>query len=465
MYPGQFYTRQFIDKWYKGRSNIASKKYKFYNGEGEKGLQMGFINALEAPSEATIRRVQLEEIKKNFPITDQILADELNKIGSDLGNKNVNAEYTLEEALSLIESVFSATLSSSYIKNTEILEILSTHISQNKHPLASYEMALWELKRLVNFLQERNIYNKKDIQTYINRLDKTIARLEEDVKMAQQGSYGKSNYGYWYTNNGIVSNGKYGAIIGSGRKLKGFYFESELLRILREHLTGPLGEDYIVIDTSKVNGPVFDILGGVKETGKQLRTDFMIFKNIKVKYFHKGKQMTGFLSDFINACNESIGEGNITIDNDELQRILGSDNFITGIQAKSGINQRPFNNFPVPVSTGFALAAGQWYSFFLAMKKWYTYNHIYANAAEFDTIFNLGISKQILYVIGQGNSFMALRNRIVPTVKYFEEMIHDNCYIKGLEMVSLGKSNQSIPVNLSSTTFSYKQGTYSRFHS
>ena len=58
-----------------------------------------------------------------------------------------------------------------------------------------------------------------------------------------------------------------------------------------------------------------------------------------------------------------------------------------------------------------------------------------------------------------------MRGKLVSTVSYFEDMIKDHCYIKGLSMVSLGKNDQTINVNLSSKTFTYKQQSYTRFHS
>lgn len=474
MYPGQFYTKQFIDRWYRGKSNITSEKQRFYDSEK---IQMKFINSLNAPSDELISRVQLEQIKNDFSSwADQKVADELNKIGNGLNQYQIMPNFTLEDGMNIVESVLSRTIGEYHVDNTDFLQVLSTPINKGiqEFGLSSYKMALNKLRDLKNFLMSRETYSRKDIEKYLSRLDNSISRLELDVAFAEKGKFGNSNYGYWWSTSktgglSIVESGRIGAIWGSGNKLKGSYFEAETFNIIRDHLVTTLGENYVTIDVSKVNGPTFDILGTVKGKG-EIRTDLLIFNknlitnNIKITYLFRGRKKTATILQFIEDCNASVGEGTISIENDEWEKIIGNQGFIAGGQQKAGWNQYPMNDFPVKVSTGFALAAGEWYSFFLAMKKWYGYNHIYANAPELDAVFNLGVAKQVTYVIGKQNSFFVLRNKIITTYDYFKNIINENCYIRGLKKISLAQNDQTLKVNLKKGKLTgYNNISYTKF--
>lgn len=254
-------------------------------------------------------------------------------------------------------------------------------------------------------------------------------------------------------------------IIGLGYRLKSREVELGSLNFIKVRLP----QQFRIVDTARIYSAAFDILGGVRATG-QIRQDAMIFdllQDITVSYYYNGQQRTGTLDDFLDDLDRaSNNQDVIRIDNNEFQRLLDSDALVAGSQAKSGINQHPFNNFDVSINQAINLGNGLIHARILSnLVEWYELSqtqaqrHGYAQGSSlvrathnfYNAIFNFLISRNLTYVIGRKNTLLALRGRLVPTVQYFEEQLAiQNNYIKALRAVRISAPDANIPVNLTS---------------
>lgn len=442
--------------------------HAFYNGRYE----MNYMNELMIPSEEEIMRVQLYSAHWNFPY-DQAFADQLNELSGErfslekLGKK----EFAIEDMLEIIESVFTVSFKNEDgTLNRKIIDALSNRltskIAKDEDYLNVYREALDRLKAVYDMFQtDTGFINEARMKNSIDKVDWAIKALEADIGRGRSNHNAKTGY-FRIDENGRPINGKNTSlwqnekdgkgkakkyddtIISHGNDLKGRWFERQVIEFLLKIIdVNNVG----IIDTANVQTPTFNILGSASSNYKTSRTDAFLYdlsKNIEITYYINKTKKTADLKTFMNDCNKANGTGEvISVPAGEWERLIGS-GAVSGVQAKSGKNQSIINDYKVATPDAFKLAGTEWYRMFNHMIQWYGHGNIYATHEDYDAIFNYGVSHAIQYAIGIGNNYLALRNRIVPTVVYLEEQIRKAKYIRARQHVDFTTPDAEININL-----------------
>lgn len=478
MTPGQFYQKKFtgIDLQrgtarYKGK-NISSLPHKFFDGP----IKMSFINNLNVPSERDIISIQLQNVKKNFPM-NIALSSEINSFAQErkrLGNMS-DLDFSIEDMLEIIEAVYTVSFpDDGSTNNMDVINALSNRLSQNGK-LENYEKALDRLRDVYNmFQQDQDFINEIEIKDLIQKLRDAITTLEIDIANSDNGIYAsrkdrKIDYfgDNWRAESGKkVSKGKKSKqakynekIIGYGNILKGRWFERQVIDFIRRRVINPKKIGMIDLANVKTIGN-FDIFGNSNINGAvKSRVDAALFdlsKDIQITYFIGGETKTADLKIFMDDCNNANGKGDqISVPAEEWKKLFDS-NSVSGIQMKSGKKKNIINEYSVSAPEAYAAAGEIWTWFLLRFLDWYKFGNIYATKTDvYDAIFNYGISHAMLHIIGMGNDYIAFRDRIIPTYAYFEEQASLAKYMRARSPVDLNNINKRIPVNLASTPASF----------
>lgn len=480
MYPGQFYTKQFTGinlkrgkARYQGRSSLKSISDHFFNGT----IPMKYINDLPVPTENEIIQAQLSNIKKNFPI-NIALTNSLNKLAEDresfymhnIDGKQINTE----DMVNIIEKVFSKTAineqnqgSGMFEKNGAMLELLSHRINAQDYAngLTQYYNALNKLREAYNLFESDKVFIKEgEISSIISKLKNAIQMLESDLENAKNGIFESDailqEKGYIWSNKDKSGDAYHGSIIGYGNILKGRFIERRAMDFLTNKVVIP-DKNITFVDTAniKMRGTINLSGNNRANAGNSLikvRSDIVALdKDIKISYIFKGEHKNNAsLEEFLKDCALANGGNDyIEVTVDEWKEILNKSE--GAFQVKSGHDQSPISDFSTTAPEVYAKVP-QYFGFLARMVSWYSYGNIYANAPELDAIFNYGIAHATLYIIGLGNNYLVLRNRITPTYDYFVEQIALGRYLRGGTPVSLSNPNANIQVRLSkSFPFSY----------
>ncbi len=438
---------------------------------------MSYMNDLVIPSENLIIQLQILNIRWNYPY-DEALTATMNGLSEEtfhLGELG-SMDFSVNDMLEIIEAIFTTTFQDSDgTMSREYIDALSTRLTAKnfERDHAHYQKALDRLKAVYDmFSLNQDFINEAAMKEALGQLEAAITLLSQDL--AQGGA---SEYGYKRGYFGFDKSGKFlqkdnkvvdswrnkknkngkaweydKTIIGYGNTLKGRWFEKMVIEFLKKKVIDP---QQGIIDTANIKGPVFNILGQVTDT-KTFRTDALMFNlnsTIKITYYYNDQKKTADLKTFMEDCNRANASSNttITLPAGEWERLVGS-GAVAGVQAKSGKNQSIINNYSISARDAFALAGGEWAHMFNHMIQWYSCGHIYATHDDYDAVFNYGISHALQYIIGIGNNYLALRNRIVPTAVYLEEQIAQSRYIRARRKVDFNNPDNEIPVDLSSSS-------------
>lgn len=482
MSPGQFYKKTFTGKdlqkgtaTYKGK-NINSLPHKFFDGI----VKMSFINYLNVPTERDIIAIQLENVKKSFPM-NIALSNQINSFAQERKQLNnmSDLDFSMEEMLEIIEAVFTISFpDDGSTNNMDVINALSNRLKKDlvkNGKIDNYEKALDRLWDVYNmFQQDQDFINEVEIKDLIQKLEKAIMLLETDIANSNDGIYasrkqrGTDYFGdNWRAESGMkVGKGtkkkeaKYNEkIIGYGNILKGRWFERQVIEFIKNRVINPKEVGIIDLANVKTLGN-FDIFGkSTSNSAVKSRVDAALIdltKDIQISYYINGKLQTTDLQTFMNNCNEANGKGDtISVPVEEWKKLFNSGG-ISGMQMKSGKKRNIINEYSVSAPEAYAAAGEIWTWFLLRILDWYKFGNIYATRPDiYDAIFNYGISHAMLHIIGMGNDYIAFRDRIVPTYIYFEEQARLAKYMRARKPVDLNKINQRIPVNLASTPASF----------
>ena len=265
MYPGQFYTREFLGltksksktRVYQGKvsiNDLSSDRWVFFNGK----LRMAFMNSMnEDLSRGAIIEKQLSQIKHDFPV-DKELTEQIRLIGKEFRNirgLSNKAELTEEEAIDIIESVFSATIGEGRFDNKIMLEVLTTPIKESPYGIEVYQQALDTLIDLRDLLfKESGFMPGQRFRDYYNKILRAINVLQRDI--ATSGGY-SSPYLDFTTEN---SKSPISAIISAGKRIKGRFFENGTKKFVQKKIVTPIyGKNAVVVDTSVLQVPHINV--------------------------------------------------------------------------------------------------------------------------------------------------------------------------------------------------------------
>lgn len=485
MYPGQFYLRGYTGfgledpsrKRYNGTIDVKAWSHsRFFNQEGLMGMK--FLNDIEPPTVGEIKQFQKENIKKFFP-ANRSVQEKLQSLFIEQSKEaleiKAEADIGTEEMVEIIEAVTQSKFynweKGHFQNNSKIINKLSHRIGKNDS-IEEYEKILEQLQNVYELLKNTTLnntnstipmINEKEIAPQAEKIKKAIKKLEADISDAKNQKFHRGTYFKIEKNTSFAK-----MLSGIGNELKGRKVEIEAENFIDEKIVIPIsnemGQNLKLIDLAnfKIMGGGVNIFGQSRANNSvKSRTDFQVVnmdlaKLIDFPYYKNGKKNSnGTLADFIKDLEESNGSStdiSIQADSDIWQNILNNSAFIFGGQVKSGYGQSPFNSFNV--STREAFEAGGLTSLMMphilnVFLQWYGFGHIVANAPQFDLFFNWGISHWLTYIIGKGNNYLILRNKIISTIDYFEAQINAGKFIKGLKPATLANPDAGIPVNLS----------------
>ena len=421
--PKDFYRDSFKGLKTRGASSnktIQRGKLKFFNGK----YDMEYMNRQEPPTDGEIHAAQIVALKKDFMIDSSIqkYLDDYNNDNLDLNGVTM---FEIEHMIQIIEDVFSKKLPEFNGKeggNSLLTDGIPAEVTQEQ--LNRYYQILDELVEIHTFFSTKMYSTNPSINQneFVNKMkyiENAINKLRADLQNGNTSTGGYFTIPEWSKAKSLSN---YILLIGI---------------VLKSRLVERKSVDFADsipkmkgLDASKIYGVTYDIFGNVKSSGKQLRSDVLVFEEgilekIVVRYMINGQKKMCSLKKFFEVVeNASENHVSISITADEQEKLFNASKF--AIQSKSGYNQSPFNNFKI--SPGKAVKSAWRAGFFMEASilehfiLWHNDKyHTKANHEIYNAYFNFCISHDLTRIIGIKNSLIATRKGIYPIVDYMED--------------------------------------------
>lgn len=366
------------------------------------------------PSREAIAAEQLEMIKSLYPRNAQLeefIRNANLDMGKQFGADEVDDSVVISEVIESIER----SLGMWYEGGTEGSAGI-THTTITKEET---ESSLIKYRMMLDNLQD--LYNKLG--------NSTDSFIQEKMQIIEQGitdlTFDLANYqSEDFTPRGSLHGGYIDKAIWLGHALKGRYLEVAATQWMGERVP----ENIKVVDTGRVYGVTYDILGGVKSAGKQLKSDILAFdmtKNVEVSYKIDGKIVGPVsLEKFLSDIESKSGSHSISIDNDNYQEL--SQAIVFGAQAKAGRGQSILNKNTVVTNLNEVMSVKVANDFSKALQLLVQAattktNNMLKRSDMYDAMFNMLLAKHLRYIIGKENNLIVTREGIYTLYDYMQK--------------------------------------------
>ena len=301
--------------------------------------------------------------------------------------------------------------------------------------LDNFKILLDSLKNSINSL----INSKNGMFTIeqLNEVQRLLQACDDFDKASNLGSWYKKN-GQFYGKRGIARQ-----IVGMLNGLQGALLEEEGTAWFSERIP-----EIMTINTAKVE---------IEKQG-QLISDLLMFrltnvdlnKGVKIKYRIGKKGGAGTIEkevgllDFLNLVDSYTGQQHIIITDRTHEQLF--QNSVAGIQAKSGINQMPFNankknSFSIKeLDDSFYKRVLQDLNVLYYWGRRYQIESRDIHEDYYNAMFNYAVSTKIPPTIMQfdKNQFLLTRKGLISYYEYFyEEMLAKKRFFKAAKPVSI----------------------------
>lgn len=471
MNPTWFYRKNYLGKTVsqRGKSKnqtIINETMVFFNGK----YPMEFLNDLDVPNKEEIHSYQMRMLQSNAAFAvDERTRKNIKDYNDAVFYTNANGKkFTIEDMIQIVEKVFNEKFTDSQGNRNESLgyKVLSGNVDNITILQNEYNNIIQNLYEIINFLGSGfngNIpsLNKDEFNSKMDRIKIALQSLEKDL--ATMGT--SSSDGYESLKSGSNNSSLKNYIQNLGYVIKARISEINALKFGNQ-IPLPSGEAW-TLDTSRIKGPVYNILGKTIGTGQSLRNDALVFSDtvldsLQIEYevaptgeSDKKVEKKCTLREFFNVIeNASKNYETIYVDEDMYETLINK--AVYGIQAKSGYGQSPFNNFKVTPMDAVEVARFkgeetnylEWKALLYFILWHNDMHHTVANHNIYNAYFNLCISHDLTYAIGQKNSLLAARDGIYPLIDYIEDQWRTaHKIVQAKQLISLGKDG-SYPVNV-----------------
>lgn len=394
-------------------------------------------NSPVTPDRAAIAAEQLKMIKSLYPknaALDDLIHNANLDMGKQFGADEVDDTAIINETIDSIERALGmwyvgGTESSAGVTRTTITK------EETEQSLMKYRIMLDNLQDMYNKLSDSN---DSYIQEKLQIVKQSIEDLTFDLANYKSDSF---------VPRGSLHGGYVDRAIWLGNSLKGRYLEVAATEWLGQRVP----ESIKVVDTGRVYGATYDILGGVKNVGKQLKSDILAFdltKNIEVSYKLDGKIIGPVpLSKFLADVEGKSGSHTISIDNDNYQAL--SEAIVFGAQAKAGRGQSILNKNTVFTDLREVTTVAHEFSkaLQLLMQAATRPNNMMKTSDMYDAMFNMLLAKHLRYIIGRENYLIVTREGIYTIYDYMQKQWNAaKRIVKAALRVDISKPDKKIPL-------------------
>lgn len=378
-----------------------------------------FLSNVNFPSNEQIANFQLRQIKQQFPV-DGKLQKIVKRMNLDMMVPVVDRDnevvdkviQSIENALGLwyqSNDPHSAAKIHSTI-SSDVLQGLQVNLSQ-------YEGLLQNLQDVYSKLNTSEYNNSDFIRTRLEQINDAIQRLQADISSYKAGTFQP------ISNPGNNEEGYLAKAVNLGHDLKGKYLEIAATNWFEDKLPSNIR----VVDVGNITGLSYDIFGGAKSKGKQLRTDIMGFdkglaQQIYIEYELNGQKVTTTIWEMLERIKQNSGNDSISLNSTDYSQIQKA--LVFGAQAKSGKGQAIFNrtsttlrgviqeNLPM----GYAKALNA-----LTEIASNSESRIINKSKNYDALFNYLLGKQMGYIIGKENNLVVTRKGVQTIYEYMKD--------------------------------------------
>lgn len=423
--PRLLYSKNFSSKYGgKGPKKYGGKGPKeFYQKKGGKDYTP--LNKQTVITNNYVRSLQMLRIKsinnKNKAEMGEYIKMLNLNIDSDIGLERFDENFL--SGFRNLEKIIGTFLTDEETSETNLRKILMSLRKTKQLEVGEYNKLKIEFQNIFDKIKNREndetiIKEVKLIENKINEIDIIIANQGTDV-IPISAFNTLSNKGKQTT--------LFGQLMGLSKRLKGRQLELKAYEFLLNKIS-QTSSKLKVLDSANLTEQHPNILGELGPKGRMSKTDILI-------------TIQNTLEEI-----EKLKEEKVISEQSDISRI------IAGVQVKSGINQKPFNDYPVSWMQLIQLNKGSNHEIYITllnsllnepMAKYHMYT-IDQNMEKpiYNPLFNLSLIRGLQRIIGEKNSLIVTRDGVGFMTDYLLTRMAEGNLIKVKEYANITNMNK-----------------------